>query len=59
MRVIVADTVYWLALANPFDHHHGRAVEFSTTLRNSWLLTTDRYFEQKGFIALMSDPSRY
>lgn len=41
MRVIFADTAYWLALANPFDHHHSRAVELSMTLGNSRLLTTD------------------
>ncbi|MDF0665230.1 MAG: hypothetical protein P0119_04045 [Nitrospira sp.] len=41
MRIIFADTAYWLALASPFDRHHSLAVDLSTTLENSRLLTTD------------------
>ena len=41
MKVVFADTAYWLALANPFDRHHSRAVELSASLGTVRLLTTD------------------
>lgn len=41
MKAVFADTAYWLALANPFDHHHAKAVEVSTALGNCRLFTTD------------------
>lgn len=41
MKLVFADTAYWLALANPFDHYHSRAVELSIRLGKIRLLTTD------------------
>jgi len=37
--VIIADTGYWLALANPKDRHHARAVEVTRGLQEA-LVTT-------------------
>jgi predicted nucleic acid-binding protein len=41
LKRVFADTAYWIALANPFDHHHSRALELSATLGRARLLTTD------------------
>ncbi|CUS32086.1 hypothetical protein COMA1_10411 [Candidatus Nitrospira nitrosa] len=32
LNVVFADTAYWLALANPFNRHHSRAVDLSSSL---------------------------
>lgn len=41
MNLVFADTAYWLALTNPFDQHHARAVDVSTTLAHCRFITTD------------------
>jgi predicted nucleic acid-binding protein len=41
LKRVFADTAYWLALTNPFDQHHARAMNVSTTLTHSRLITTD------------------
>ena len=40
MTVLFADTFYYLALLNPSDAAHGRAVAFSRQLRGKQLTTT-------------------
>lgn len=41
MNSVFADTSYWIALANPRDEHHQRALELSGTLHSSIIVTTD------------------
>ncbi|MBS0183857.1 MAG: type II toxin-antitoxin system VapC family toxin [Nitrospira sp.] len=41
MKRCFADTVYWLALTNRHDQHHGKAPEVSTKLGQCRLVTTD------------------
>ena len=41
MKRCFADTVYWLALINRHDQHHGKALEVSTKLGHCHLTTTD------------------
>jgi predicted nucleic acid-binding protein len=41
VNVVFADTFYWIALANPRDAYHQRALEFSNTLGSSVIVTTD------------------
>lgn len=41
MKLVFADTVYWLALANPFDQHHEKARQASVALGRVHLMTSD------------------
>ncbi len=41
MRQVFADTAYWLALANPFDQHHGKATRASASLEGKRIVTSD------------------
>ena len=62
MSPVFADTAYFIALLNPVDQHHSRAVELTRQPRNpmvttTWVLsevlTTDHHFTQAGFRVLM------
>jgi predicted nucleic acid-binding protein len=44
MRTVFADTFYFLALLNPSDHAHGKAVDFTTSndvrmVTTAWVMT--------------------
>ena len=41
MKQIFADTFYWVALINPKDNWHQRAIEVTSTLKNVEIVTTD------------------
>lgn len=41
MRQIFADTAYWLALTNPFDQYHDKAVRASAAIERARIITTD------------------
>ena len=41
MKQIFADTFYWVALINPRDNWHQRAIEVTAKLENIELVTTD------------------
>jgi uncharacterized protein len=41
MRMIFADTFYWIALANPKDHWHQTALRSSRELHPFLIMTTD------------------
>jgi len=43
---IFADSFYWIALANPADTSHRRALEFSQTIADSLLVTTDEVLSE-------------
>jgi len=38
---VFADTFYWIALINPRDENHRRALEFSDSLVSTLIVTTD------------------
>ena len=55
MRRIFADTFYWIAVLNPRDQAHARAVALSKTLQPAQIITTDEvlteflnYFAERG-----------
>ena len=41
MRQVYADTVYWIALANPLDQWHPLAVRAGRTLRETTVITSE------------------
>jgi predicted nucleic acid-binding protein len=41
MRQIFADTVYWIALANPLDQWHPRAVQVVCAMQSTRIVTSD------------------
>jgi predicted nucleic acid-binding protein len=41
MRRVFADTLYWVALANPNDQWRGAALEAETELGDAFLVTTE------------------
>jgi len=54
MTPVFADSFYYLALMNPDDEDHDRALELSESLwqpivTTVWVLTGDHHFEQAGF----------
>ena len=67
MRVVFADTGYWVALLNPRDELHYKATELSNSLNPCVsfkimeqmgiyeALAYDKHFEQAGFRALLRD----
>lgn len=55
MRILFADTCYWIALLNPRDQLHERAVRVSQSLTAARIVTTDEvlteflnYFGDRG-----------
>ncbi len=57
MRTVFADTCYWIALLNPRDQLHDRAVRVSQSLRSVRIVTTDEvlteflnYFGNRGIL---------
>ena len=41
MKQVFADTAYWIALTNPFDQHHQAALDASSSLHKTSIVTTD------------------
>ena len=41
MRQVYADTVYWIALANPHDQWHPLAVQAGRTVRGATIITSE------------------
>ena len=41
MRTVFVDTFYWIAFINPRDQWHQKAVELSSSLKDTHLITTD------------------
>ncbi|MFM6540082.1 MAG: hypothetical protein ACKPHW_17395 [Microcystis panniformis] len=41
MRVIFADTGYWVALLNPHDNLHQKALTLSKTIQPAHIVTTE------------------
>ncbi|AFY72312.1 putative nucleic acid-binding protein, contains PIN domain [Synechococcus sp. PCC 7502] len=41
MRVVFADTGYWVALLNPSDNLHKKAVQLSKTLHPAYIVTSE------------------
>ncbi|MDB9417221.1 hypothetical protein [Microcystis aeruginosa] len=57
MKVIFADTFYWIALINPRDNWHTIALDYAQKYADDYLITTDgiidetlNYFATKGAI---------
>ena len=44
MRYVFADTVYWIALANPNDKHNAEAKRAESELGDATIVTTDGVF---------------
>jgi predicted nucleic acid-binding protein len=56
MRRVYADTVYWIALANPLDQWHPMAVQAGRTLRGAMIITSDEILTE--FLAHFSGQGR-
>lgn len=56
MPPLFADTVYWIALANPLDQWHAAAVQASSNLRGRALVTTEEVLTE--FLAYFSNQGR-
>lgn len=41
MRIVFADTGYWIALVNPDDDLHHKAIEISKTLSSVYIVTSE------------------
>jgi predicted nucleic acid-binding protein len=41
VRTVFVDTFYWIAFINPRDQWHQKAVELSSSLKDTHLITTD------------------
>ena len=52
MNRMFVDALYWVAVINPRDQWHARAVEVATN-RLTEVLTRDHHFTQEGFIVLL------
>jgi uncharacterized protein len=46
MRIVFADTFYWIALLSPKDSWHSRVVDYSQTLVDSKLVITDGIIDE-------------
>jgi uncharacterized protein len=46
VKLIFADTFYWVALANPRDHSHSRVVRFVRQQENGIIVTTDEVLSE-------------
>jgi len=46
MRIIFVDTFYWIALLNPKDEYHNKALELSQSLQNTQMVTTDEVLSE-------------
>ena len=57
MRMVFADAGYWIALANPRDDHHDRAVEVSRALGKVRTVTSEMVLAEV-LAALAAPPSR-
>ncbi|MGA2703410.1 MAG: PIN domain-containing protein [Isosphaeraceae bacterium] len=56
MRWVFADTVYWIALANPLDQWHQLAVRARRTLRGTTIVTSEEVLTE--FLAHFSGQGR-
>jgi uncharacterized protein len=56
MRRVFADTVYWIALANPLDQWHRSAAQASRTLGGTEIVTTEEVLTE--FLAHFSGHGR-
>ncbi len=56
MRYVYADTVYWIALANPLDQWHPLAVQAGRTLRGATIITSEEILTE--FLAHFSGQGR-
>ncbi len=56
MRQIYADTVYWIALANPLDQWHASAVQTGRGLRGTTVITSEEILTE--FLAHFSGQGR-
>jgi predicted nucleic acid-binding protein len=56
MRQVYADTVYWIALANPLDQWHPLAVRAGRTLRGATIVTSEEILTE--FLAHFSGQGR-
>ncbi len=57
MKVVFADTGYWVALLGPKDHLHRRAMECATALRRVRIVTTEVVLAEL-LAALAKGPTR-
>jgi predicted nucleic acid-binding protein len=53
MKVVFADTFYWVAVVNPWDRGHGRVLEMKASLGQVKIVTTDEILVE--FLASLSD----
>ena len=56
MRRVFADTVYWIALANPLDQWHSLAVQAGRTIRWATIITSEEVLSE--FLAHFSGQGR-
>ena len=56
MSQVYADTVYWIALANPLDQWHTLAVQAGRTLRGTTIITSEEILDE--FLAHFSSQGR-
>jgi len=60
VRTIFADTLYWIAIINPRDQWHTRALAVSKTLAHVQIATTDEVLiETLNFFAERGESLRY
>ena len=57
MRNVFADTLYWIALANPRDQHHHRSVVITKQLSRSRITTSDDVLSE--FLTFFSGKGRH
>lgn len=46
MRILFADTFYWIAILNPKDEWHSKVIKFSNTLTDYKLIVTDEIIDE-------------
>lgn len=46
MKIVFADTFYWVALTSTEDRSHSRALEFSSAVRPDKIVTTDEILDE-------------
>lgn len=59
MKLVFADTFYWIALTNPRDDWHIKAIEITKTLDRVQIVTTDEVLsEVLNFLCTYGNPMR-
>ncbi len=57
MRVVFADTFYWIALANPGDEAHAQASSFGKSEETALIVTSEEMLIE--FLTFLADKGAY